>query len=380
MTKKERKIIEMVLKGTGVTINGTKPWDPQINDEAFYGRVLSQGSLGLGEAYMDNQWECEQMDEFINRLLRVDVRTRLSWNLPLITHLILCKLTNRQSKSRAFTIGEAHYDNGNDLYKAMLDKRMTYTGAYWKDVDNLDDAQEAKLDMVCRKLGLKQGDKVLDIGCGWGSFMKFAAERYGVRCVGVTVSKEQVELGRKLCNGLDVEFRLQDYRDVNETFDHVMSLGMIEHVGVKNLRSYMKVASRCLKDDGLFLLQSIGSRISSSTNDPWMEKYIFPNSMLPSCKQLAQATEGIFVMEDWHNFGVSYEKTLLEWFKNFDKAWPKLRQHYSERFYRMWKFYLLSCAGLFRSRRAQLWQIVYSKNGVLGGYNSIRINNKRIAS
>lgn len=372
MAEREKKTIEMALEGTGVVLNGSNPWDLQIHDDRFFKRVISQGSLGLGEAYLDGWWDCAQLDEFFNRVLKIDVLGRLGWNWPIMIHTGLVYLTNRQSKSRAFTIGKEHYDKGNDLYRAMLDDRMVYTGAYWKDADNLNEAQEAKLDLVCQKLGLKSGDRVLDIGCGWGSFMKFAAEKYGVSCVGLTVSKEQAELAKKMCGDLPIEVRLQDYRDVNEKFDHVISLGMVEHVGAKNLRNYMKVAARCLKDDGLFLLQSIGSLSSSSINDAWMEKYIFPNSMLPSEKQLSIATEDIFIMEDWHNIGVHYEKTLMAWHQNFQDHWAELKNNYSERFYRMWRYYLLSCAGLFRSRRAQLWQIVYSKKGVIGGYDSIR--------
>jgi len=239
-------------------------------------------------------------------------------------------------------------------------------------VKNLDEAQEAKLDLVCRKLKLKRGQKVLDIGCGWGSFARFAAEKYKVKVVGITISKEQVDLGRGLCKGLPVEIRLQDYREVDEKFDHVVSLGMFEHVGYKNYRAYMNVVNRCLKDDGMFLLHTIGGNTSVKSFDPWIGKYIFPNSMLPSIKQIAQAAEGLFVMEDWHNFGADYDKTLMAWWRNFEKAWPSLKRKYDDRFYRMWRFYLLACAGTFRARKNQLWQVVFSKRGILGGYDAVR--------
>jgi cyclopropane-fatty-acyl-phospholipid synthase len=177
-----------------------------------------------------------------------------------------------------------------------------------------------------------------------------------------------VELGRERCKGLPVEIRLQDYREVNEPFDHIVSLGMIEHVGSKNYRTYMQTAHRCLKDDGIFLLHTIGSNRSVRTTDPWIEKYIFPNSQLPSIRQLALASEGLFVMEDWQNFGVHYDKTLMAWYQNFDAGWDELKSTYSERFYRMWTYYLLSCAGSFRARKNQLWQIVFSKQGISGGF------------
>ena len=254
----------------------------------------------------------------------------------------------------------------------MLDKRLTYTCGYWRTANNLDEAQEAKLDLVCRKLGLKSGQSVLDIGGGWGSFAKFAAEKYGAKVTVVTVSKEQVELGQKLCAGWPVTFLLQDYREVKGKFDQIVSLGMIEHVGYKNYRTYMEVAERCLAADGLFLLHTIGGNESAKSTEPWIAKYIFPNSMLPSIKQLGQSIEGLFVMEDWENFSAYYEPTLMAWFANFDRHWPELKDKYGDRFYRLWKYYLLSCAGSFRARKNQLWQIVLSKQGVPGGYKSIR--------
>ena len=361
---------QRLLSRADIRVNGKNPGDLKVSDPEFYQRVMAGGSLALGESYMDGWWDCKQLDEFFTRVFRAELEKKVSpWSLLL--PYLKARLLNLQSKSRAFHIGEAHYDIGNDLYEAMLDKRMTYTCGYWKNASTLDEAQEAKLDLVCRKIGLKRGDKVLDIGCGWGSFAKYAADKYGATVVGITVSKEQAALAKKRCKGLPVTIRLQDYRDVTEKFDHIISLGMFEHVGYKNYRTYMEVAHRCLKDDGLFLLHTIGGNRSVKTTEPWIDKYIFPDSLLPSIKQISGAIEGLFVMEDWHNFGADYDKTLMAWFNNFDKNWDTLKSQYDERFYRMWKYYLLACAGTFRSRKNQLWQIVLSKKGVSGGYARI---------
>ena len=364
--------IEKFLKTAGIEINGQKPCDIQVHNEGLYNRVLVGGSRALGEAYMDGWFDVEALDQFFHRLLLVKLDSAISPKLLTLLSSVRVGLFNRGRKSKAFEVGVRHYDIGNDLYEAMLDKRLTYTCGYWKDAKTLDEAQEAKLDLVCRKLGLKPGQKILDIGCGWGSFLKFAAERYGVSGVGVTVSKEQVALGQKLCEGLPIDIRLEDYRDLDEKFDHIVSLGMFEHVGLKNYRTYMEVAERCLKDGGLMLLHTIGGNVSVKTTDPWIERYIFPNSMLPSIAQIGLAAEGLFVIEDLHNFGADYDKTLMAWFENFDRAWPSLEAKYGRRFYRMWKYYLLSCAGSFRARNIELWQIVLSKHGVPGGYVSIR--------
>lgn len=361
-----------LLARAGIAVNGHGPHDLQVHDERFYARVLAQGSLGLGESYMDGWWDCERIDEMIARVQNAGIQETLKPSLSLLFDVLMAKIVNRQTKQRAFKIGEAHYDIGNDLYRVMLDARMTYTCGYWKNAATLDEAQEAKLDLTCRKLGLKPGQRVLDIGCGWGSFAKFAAEKYGVSVVGVTVSKNQVELARELCQGLPIEIRLQDYRDVHEQFDAIVSLGMIEHVGYKNYGEYFKVVNRCLKDDGLFLLHTIGANQSEYSGDRWIERYIFPNSMLPSGAQLMRACERRFVMEDWHNFSSDYDPTLMAWYRNVESRWSELASKYDERFHRMWRYYLLACAGAFRSRECQLWQIVFSKHGVPGGYVSVR--------
>ncbi|MFA5124615.1 MAG: cyclopropane fatty acyl phospholipid synthase [Patescibacteria group bacterium] len=372
MSENTKTWANRLLEPTGIVLDGPNPWDPQIKNPKLYDRVKAQGSLGLGESYMDGWWECDKLDEFFYRLLSSDIYSRLNLSLPVILSFLKAKLINLQAVSRAFQIGEKHYDTGNDLFVAMLGTSMTYSCGYFKDTDSLDQAEEAKLDLICRKINLQPGQRVLDIGCGWGSFARHAAKNYGAKVVGITVSKEQKKLAEELCVGLDVEFRLQDYRKVNEKFDHLISIGMIEHVGAKNYRTYMEVAKRCLKNDGLFLLHTIGSLKSSSNTDPWIEKYIFPNGSLPSLKQLTTAVEGLFVIEDVHNFGAYYDKTLMAWHANFENAWSELKNNYDERFYRMWRYYLLCCAGVFRARAIQLWQIALSPKGVKNGYQSIR--------
>ncbi|MBA4376567.1 MAG: cyclopropane-fatty-acyl-phospholipid synthase [Anaerolinea sp.] len=361
--QKPELILRELLSLADIEINGSDPWDVQVRDDRFYDRVLGDSSLGLGESYMDGWWDCLAIDEFINRALKARLDEKVKNETRYLYQAIRARLINRQSSSRAYEVGIKHYDLGNDLYRAMLDKRLNYTCAYWKKAKDLDAAQEAKLDLVCRKIGLKPGMKILELGCGWGSFAKFAAEKYGVSVVGVTVSKEQVALGMELCKGLPVELRLQDYRAVQGKFDAVISIGVMEHVGYKNYRNYMEVVDRCLKEDGIAFVHTIGGNKSITTGEPWSDKYIFPNGMLPSISQLGVAMENLFVMEDLQNIGPHYDPTLMAWHANFEKAWPELKQKYGDRFYRMWRYYLLSSAGGFRSRSQQLWQIVFTRFG-----------------
>ena len=358
-----KKIIQELLSHADITVNGKKPWDIKVHDDRFYPLVLNSGSLGLGESYMDSWWDCKRLDEFFNRIVRANLESKIKKDLKTLTKLAAVRIFNFQSKNRAFQVGERHYDIGNDLFKKMLDKRMVYSCAYWKNAGNLDEAQKAKLDLVCRKAGLKPGMHVLEIGCGFGSLAKYAAEKYKVKVTGLTVSKEQAKLAKRLCKGLPIEIRLQDYRDAKGKFDAVISVAMLEAVGYKNLKTFMEVVHRCLKDDGIFVLHTIGNNLSKKNIDPWIDKYIFPNNVLPSLKQIGASAEKLFVTEDIHNFGPYYDRTLMEWYKNFQKAWPVLKDKYDNRFKRMWDYYLLLCAGGFRSRYLQLWQIVFTKTG-----------------
>jgi len=355
----------------GIEVGGSRPFDIAVHDDRLWGRALSHGTLGFGEAYMDGWFDVPELDQFIYKLLEFDIYAHLKPDLGLAMSYLRGRLFNGP-RSRVTEVGEKHYDIGNDLYEAMLDRRMIYSCAYWRDAADLDAAQEAKLDLICRKVGLEPGMKVLDIGSGWGGFLKFAAERYGIEGVGLTISREQAAYAEANKGDLRIETRLMDYMALEGAFDRVISIGMFEHVGYKNYRTYMQLARRCLKDDGLFLLHSIGSNVSTHTADPWIQKYIFPNGMLPSIPQIGHAIEGLFVMEDWHNFGAYYDRTLMAWRGNFDDRWESLKGKFDETFKRMWRYYLSVSAASFRARKSQLWQVVLSPLGVPGGYVSPR--------
>lgn len=365
------RVLEALLDAADIRLDGTRSWDVVVHDSRMPWRVLRHGSLGAGESYVDGWWDCQQLDEMFTRLLSAQLDNRLGRVHENIAGL-LARLRNAQNRRRAFQVGEQHYDAGDDLYACMLDPRMIYSCGYWKNAADLGTAQEHKLDLVCRKLGLKPGMRVLDIGCGWGGAARFAAERYGVSVTGVTVSRNQATAAREHCRGLPVEILLQDYRELKGSFERILSLGMFEHVGARNYRTFLTMTRELLAPGGLFLLHTIGSNWSSNTTDPWIEKYIFPNSVIPSMTQIAGAIEKLWVVEDWHCFGADYDRTLMAWLANFDAQWESIAPRYSERFRRMWRYYLTVSAASFRTRRNQLWQVLLSPDGVRGGLPEIR--------
>ncbi|WP_435953437.1 cyclopropane fatty acyl phospholipid synthase [Dryocola sp. BD626] len=363
------RIANEMLTRAGITVNGPNPFDVQVKHPDFFKRVLQEGSLGLGESFMDGWWDCERLDIFFSKVIRAGLENQLPHHLKDTLRIAAARLVNLQSKKRAWIVGKEHYDLGNDLFSRMLDEHMQYSCGYWKDATTLSEAQNAKLKMICDKLQLEPGMTLLDIGCGWGGLAAFAARNYGVAVHGVTISAEQQKMAQERCAGLDVTILLQDYRDLDMQFDRIVSVGMFEHVGPKNYATYFDVADRNLKPDGIFLLHTIGSNKTDNNVDAWIDKYIFPNGCLPSVRQIADASENHFVMEDWHNFGADYDKTLMAWHERFLACWPEIADNYSERFKRMFSYYLNACAGAFRARDIQLWQVVFSR----GVENGLRV-------
>ena len=371
----ETNLVLEFLTSAGVKVGGNEPWDIQIHEDRFFSRVVAGGSLGFGEAYMDGWWSCAEIDTLCYRLLAAGARSVVRFPLKERLRKAFNKCLNPQTKHGARRVISCHYELGNEFFERMLDKRMIYSCAYWKGSDNLDDAQEAKLRLVCRKLALAKSDRVLDIGCGWGGFLKYAAEQYGCEAVGITLSKKQADYAISHCSALPVQLYASDYRDfrAEKLFDKVVSLGMLEHVGPRNYFSFFQMIKRCMSPKGLCLVQTIGDNVCC---DPWLEKYIFPGGVAPSMSQLSTTIEAAgFVVEDWHNFGPDYYRTLTSWCHRFRENWNVALAPEGldpRRFFRMWEYYLMSFSAGFKARNLQLWQIVLSLPAGVQEYESIR--------
>jgi len=361
--KRAGELCRELLAKAGITVGGNAPWDIQVHDERVWARILRDGTLGVGESYVDRWWDVPALDQFVDRVLRAQLGDLLRETWMLVPQVLRARVLNLQTIRRSFGNGQHHYDIGNELYEAMLDRRMLYTCAVWDGARTLDEAQERKLELVCTKLGLRAGQRVLDLGCGWGGFAAYASEKYGVQVVGYTVSEAQVAWANKQYPHLPIDIRLDDYRRASGKYDAVVSIGLMEHVGPKNYRGYMELVDRCLAPGGVALIHTIAGNRARPHIDPWFDRYVFPNAVLPTLAQLVTAMDGLFVPEDVHNIGPDYDPTLMAWWSNFDAAWPRLRERYDERFYRIWKYYLLGSAGGFRSRSQQLFQIVMTRRG-----------------
>ncbi len=360
--------VRTLFRQAGITVDGSEPHDLRVNDPRFFPRILAEGSLGLGESYVEGWWDADAVDAFICRVLTGGLARRARGSPRVVALALQAKLLNLQRKGRASLDVRSHYEQGLDLFRTMLDARMIYSCGYWRDAHDLDAAQEAKLLLTCRKLGLRPGMRLLDIGCGWGGLVRFAAERFGVRATGITLSPEQAEVAREACEGLPVEIRVQDFREVEGRFDAVVSVGMFEHVGPRNHPAYMAAVDRCLAPGGLSLLHTIGGNQETGHIDPWIHRYVFPGGHLPTLAQVARAAEGRFVIEDVHNFGPDYDRTLMAWHERLEAGWGTLADRYDETFRRAWRYYLLCCAGAFRARFTQLFQVVLSRPGTPRGH------------
>lgn len=369
--RKAKELIIPLLEHADIKINGNRPWDIQVHNEELFKVALKKGTLGVGECYMDGWWDCQRLDEMFYRAIRGNLEQRFS-DKSLPGHLLKLyqTLCNLQIGKHAFDVGQKHYDFGNEMFEWMLGPSMNYSCAYWRNADNLDDAQYAKMDLICRKLMLAPGMSVLDIGCGWGALGRYMREKYNVKVTGISVSRDQIAYASE--RSPDCAWIMEDYNSLDGKYDRVVSVGMFEHVGYKNYASFMRKVRKLLQDDGLFLLHTIGSNYQRKGTDPWIDKYIFPNGMLPADISLAESFTEVFVLEDWHNFGADYDRTLMTWNERFEKGCDENKFVHTEKMRRMFRYYLLSCAAAFRARDIQLWQLVLSPHGVAGGYGSVR--------
>jgi cyclopropane-fatty-acyl-phospholipid synthase len=380
MNRLFKPLFENLLEGTDVRLGGDRPWDIRVNRDRLYRRAL-RGSLGIGEAYIDGDWDCDALDELFRRVLSVNTQKKPLIRAARAWRSFQSRVMNLQTRKRSRAVAEEHYDIDHRMYALFLGPWNQYTCCFFDGTNDLERAEVIKLEMLCDKLELKPGMRLLDIGCGWGGFAKYAASTRGCEVTGISLSDEQIRYANDYTHGLPVTIRKLDYRDLPDSglapFDRISIVGMIEHVGYKNYAGLLEIVHQMLKPDGLFLLHTIGNNEHSTVVDPWMEKYIFRNSMAPAMSHLANAAEGRFVVEDWENYGHYYSPTLQAWHDRFNANWDRIRslktaRPFDDRFRRLWNYYLMSSKAAFDVEQLHLWQIVMTRcNSGRGVYRRV---------
>lgn len=325
--------------------------------------IIKDPSLTFGEAYMTKKIDIEGSIQKVIESLYNNQESFLSNSDKYANLLRMATNSIKNSKKNI----EFHYDIGNDFYKLWLDDTMTYSCGYFKSKsDSLTQAQKNKVEHILKKLNLKEGETLLDIGCGWGELIISAAKKYKVKAMGITLSSEQLAKAKERIKseGLEdlLEVELVDYRELkNRTFDKIVSVGMLEHVGQDHLAEYFSNVNNLLNDKGVSLLHCITST-EVGGNNTWIDKYIFPGGYVPAVRELINCmSDEKFTLIDAENLRLHYGRTLEHWAKNFENALPEIRKTKDETFIRMWRLYLNACAASFNSGNISIHQFVFNK-------------------
>lgn len=356
-------IISNLLEKMDIQVGGNRAWDIQIHSPDFARRVMTMGGLGLGDSYIEGDWDANSVDSFINHILRARLDKEIK-SFGMSISSLKSRFHSLAKGQKPWKFQDVLRNLPNEFFEAILGTNMSFTSGYWAaGAKTLEEAQQARRDMTCKKLNLKQGMRLLDAGSGWGGFSAFAAEHYGVECVCISSFKGQHEWASQHYAHLPIEFVQNESLMLDGMFDCIVSIDRFEHLPQKNYRVYLEMGDRILEEDGLLLLQSTGKNERRLNGKHWFDTHILQNNSLPTIAQIAGATNGLFVMEDMHNFGSDYDKTLMAWYQNFEAAWPALQKQYKfdEKLYRTWKYYLLSSAGAYRANDLQQWQCIFSK-------------------
>ncbi|WP_125763265.1 SAM-dependent methyltransferase [Companilactobacillus hulinensis] len=338
----------------------------KFNTKVPISEVVKHATLTLGEAYMDKDIEIEGS---IQKLIMNAYKQSESFMSNVKLKKIVPKFSHSEESNKKEI--QEHYDIGNDFYKLWLDPTMTYSCAYFRTPeDTLEQAQMNKVHHILNKLNTKPGETIIDVGCGWGTLMFTAAKEYGLKAKGVTLSQEQYDyVNNKIQEenlSDQMEVMLEDYREVDEKFDHVVSVGMFEHVGKTHLEHYFMQIKNLLKPEGTALIHGITGQHVGLGVDPWLVKYIFPGGYIPNIKEnIGHIMDAKLQIDDIEPLRRHYQKTVEIWHRNFLKVEDKVDEMYGERFVRMWDLYLQACAASFQSGNIDVIQYLLT-NGPSG--------------
>jgi cyclopropane-fatty-acyl-phospholipid synthase len=362
-------LVDSRLNKAGIKINGPNPWDPEVDADhlsSFNRQVVWQGMLGLGNSFLDGEWKCADLSTFFFKAIQAGLLQDSKMSLPYLWKWIRDTFTNPQNRPHAAKNIAEHYSDADKegLVLGMTDPKWNqYTCGFYADptnpVEGLQAAQDRKLRVIFDKLRLEAGDTLLDVGMGWGGLLACAQQERCCRGMGVTLARNQLEYAEQHHG---VQGLCTDYRSVNWPANRITAVGILEHIGPKNHRAFMEAIYRNLTADGIHLLHFFGRPAHNvGLLDPWTDQYIFPGLTCPTLVEVLRAADGLLELQHQEQFGFHYDPTLMAWYENFVAFAKTIGLDPDDRLYRMWKYYLLSCAGAFRAGEVKLYQLVFTK-------------------
>ncbi len=362
LPKMGRFLVERALRRADVRIDGDRPHDIRVLDPRFYGDVLRRGSLGFGECYVRRWWDADDVEELAFRLIRSGVYS-LSSAVPGLPRDLRDMFANQQTRRLATRVADEHYSMGNDVFFAFLGGVRNYSCGIFDGDADLDAAQTRKLAKISSLLDLRPGERLLDVGGGWGELSRHAAAAHGCEVTHVNLSDEQIRHASALCTDLSVRVEKRDWRDVEGRFDKIAVIAMLTHVGPKNYRRFMQRMHDRLEPGGLMLIETVGTRHAAVRCEAWLDKYIFPGGVVPTRRQILGAADGLFDETRFESSGEHYVQTLRCWQENFERNWTDLSSRYDEERRRIFNYFFQSIGGAFRAGYVDHWHILLRRTG-----------------